>query len=339
MFRHPRSAAATWLALAASLLPASLAAQASGFELWYGFWFPDSVATTATAAYFHPLLGPVSWGLGVTHLDDHRAAVDHTLTGGELSLQVFGRESGPYAVASTGLGIRHADGNIDALWTAGAGYQLRLFNAIKIGLEARYRAEDTRVAGFWHLDPTDRRGWEIQARLAFGIGGGGGGGRAASATSSGPPVFTVPSSTTIDDLAKDSGASDDAARVATSVVETALDAMGTPYRWGGTSDNGFDCSGLIQYAYGQHGIILPRVSRDQLRMGSVVDRAVDALRPGDLLGFAINGREITHIGMYVGNGKFVHSAAEGVKLSSLTATDPDSRWWQHRWVTARRIIQ
>jgi cell wall-associated NlpC family hydrolase len=43
--------------------------------------------------------------------------------------------------------------------------------------------------------------------------------------------------------------------------------------------------------------------------------------------------------MYVGNGKFVHSASEGVKLSSLTATDPDSRWWQHHWVTARRIIQ
>jgi cell wall-associated NlpC family hydrolase len=116
--------------------------------------------------------------------------------------------------------------------------------------------------------------------------------------------------------------------------------MGAPYEWGGTSDNGFDCSGLIQYAYGQHGIVLPRVSRDQMTMGSAVDRLVDALRPGDILGFSADGSSrVSHVGLYVGNGQFIHSSSTGVKLSSLRATDGDSRWWRDRWVGARRVVE
>lgn len=326
--------------LVTSLAPSEVRAQDSGFEVLYGFWHPDSTATTMSAAYFHALFGPFTWGLGVTHLDDRRATADHTLTGAELSLRLFGRNSGPYAVGSAGLGVRHTDGNVDALWSAGAGYQLRVLSVIRLGVEARYRTEDTRVAGFWRLDPSDRRGWEVQGRLAFSIGGGGTHTPMASTSGSAPGgPLTPPSADAIHDIATHDGASDASATLATSVVETAIDVMGTPYRWGGTTDNGFDCSGLIQYAYGQHGIILPRISRDQLRMGTSVDARVDALRPGDLLGFAIEGNQISHIGMYVGNGKFVHSASGGVKLSSLTEQDPDSRWWQHRFVKARRIIQ
>jgi len=56
------------------------------------------------------------------------------------------------------------------------------------------------------------------------------------------------------------------------VVQTAIESLGTPYTWGGTADNGFDCSGLIQYAYGQHGIRLPRMSRDQAHAGAEVRR-------------------------------------------------------------------
>jgi cell wall-associated NlpC family hydrolase len=116
--------------------------------------------------------------------------------------------------------------------------------------------------------------------------------------------------------------------------------MGTPYRWGGTDANGFDCSGLIQYAYGQVGIVLPRTSRDQSRMGSGVDRQVDALRPGDILAFSSDGTSrVTHVGLYVGDGQFIHSSSTGVKLSSLLADDGDSRWWQQRWIAARRIVE
>ena len=114
--------------------------------------------------------------------------------------------------------------------------------------------------------------------------------------------------------------------------------MGTPYVWGGTGDNGFDCSGLIQYAYSEHGIILPRISRDQARYGEYVEPRVGNLQPGDILGFAVTGGRVSHVGLYVGNGQFIHSSSSGVKLSSLTSTDGDSRWYQQRWVVARRVL-
>jgi cell wall-associated NlpC family hydrolase len=119
------------------------------------------------------------------------------------------------------------------------------------------------------------------------------------------------------------------------VVETALDAIGTPYRWGGTGANGFDCSGLIQYAYGEYGIDLPRVSRDQLRMGSPVDWSTGALRPGDVLGFSAEvGGPPTHVGLYVGEGQFIHSSPRGVVVSDLR--EP---YWQEHLMAARRMVR
>lgn len=129
-------------------------------------------------------------------------------------------------------------------------------------------------------------------------------------------------------------ADSDAATITASVVEIALEAMGTPYVWGGTSDNGFDCSGLIQYAYRQHGIELPRVSRNQMREGRAVERSVAALRPGDILGFnAQQGGRITHVGLYVGDNEFIHSSPRGVELADLT-----TRYWREHWVGARRVV-
>ena len=125
---------------------------------------------------------------------------------------------------------------------------------------------------------------------------------------------------------------------AADVVRTALDAIGTPYQWGGTAANGFDCSGLIQYSYAQHGIRLPRMSRDQAMSGSEVPPVVEALRPGDILLFpARPGGGVTHVGMYVGEQKFIHSSSTGVKLSRLEVHDPDGSWWLTRLVGARRV--
>jgi cell wall-associated NlpC family hydrolase len=75
-------------------------------------------------------------------------------------------------------------------------------------------------------------------------------------------------------------------------------------------------------------------------MGTGIDRRTDALRPGDILGFSADGTSsVTHVGLYVGGGEFLHSSTSGVKLSSLLASDGDSRWWQQRWVAARRIVE
>lgn len=109
---------------------------------------------------------------------------------------------------------------------------------------------------------------------------------------------------------------------------------------GGTAANGFDCSGLVQWAYAQHGIRLPRMSRDQAQSGSEVPPVLEALQPGDILLFAAQpGGGVTHVGMYVGELKFIHSSSTGVKLSRLELLDPDGAWWVARWVGARRVVQ
>ena len=123
------------------------------------------------------------------------------------------------------------------------------------------------------------------------------------------------------------------------VVHAALDALGRPYQWGGTAANGFDCSGLIEYAYGLHGIRVPRTSRGQSTAGSEVPPVAEALRPGDILLFSARpGGGVTHVGMYVGELKFIHSSNTGVRLSRLEVHDADGAWWLNRWVGARRIL-
>jgi cell wall-associated NlpC family hydrolase len=127
------------------------------------------------------------------------------------------------------------------------------------------------------------------------------------------------------------------------IVGTAREAMGRPYRLGGKGDDGsgFDCSGLIQFAYGQHGVALPRISADQAQAGVGIPREVEQLLPGDLLTFSRNpgGKQVTHVGMYVGEGRFIHSSSSrGVTESALMQDDPEGRWWIKRWVGARRVI-
>ncbi len=117
--------------------------------------------------------------------------------------------------------------------------------------------------------------------------------------------------------------------------------MGRPYEYGGTGEDGggFDCSGLIQYAYGRHGVTLPRRSVDQAREGTAIGKKYEALLPGDVLTFSNRGGPVTHVGLYIGEGKFIHSATRGVQVSVLSGDDPYGRWWYVRWVGVRRIVE
>lgn len=107
------------------------------------------------------------------------------------------------------------------------------------------------------------------------------------------------------------------------VVEIAMRYLGVPYRWGGTTPGGFDCSGLTQYVYRQVGVSLPRTSRSQFLCGVRIPASrPDLLQAGDLVFFGTEGdsSRIHHVGIYVGQGTFVHAPATGdvVRVTSLT---------------------
>jgi len=110
--------------------------------------------------------------------------------------------------------------------------------------------------------------------------------------------------------------------------------MGKPYRWGATGPNSYDCSGLVYTLYGKIGISLPRVSRDQAKAGVYVPK--DSLQYGDLVFFAADGKTVNHVGIYVGNGEFVHAPSTGdvVKISSLK-----TGYYSRTYFTARRVIR
>ena len=119
------------------------------------------------------------------------------------------------------------------------------------------------------------------------------------------------------------------------IVAFAKNYIGTRYVWGGMTPAGFDCSGFMNYILNNFGISINRVSRDIARNGVAVSR--NELQPADLVFFSANpgSSHITHVGMYIGGGQFIHSSTwnSGVIISSMT-----SAYNNPRFVTARRVI-
>ena len=118
------------------------------------------------------------------------------------------------------------------------------------------------------------------------------------------------------------------------LLQRAKGLLGTPYRWGGTSpESGFDCSGLVNYVFRTAlGIELPRVSREMAGNGTQIERT--ALAAGDLVFFGRRGKRVDHVGIYVGDGQFVHAPRTG---RDVTVSRLDTGYWAGRFLQARRV--
>lgn len=121
-------------------------------------------------------------------------------------------------------------------------------------------------------------------------------------------------------------------RRATDIVRLATAELGTPYVYGGDTPRGFDCSGLVYYVFRHAGMTVPRTANHQLYASHPVDYR--DMRPGDLVFFEIAGDAQMHVGIYVGDGEFIHAPASGQPVSYERLGNP---YWQSRFVGAGRF--
>ncbi|MCP2075036.1 UNVERIFIED_ORG: cell wall-associated NlpC family hydrolase [Pseudomonas lini] len=126
-----------------------------------------------------------------------------------------------------------------------------------------------------------------------------------------------------------------ATKASSNVLSRAVNVLGTPYRWGGSSPSkGFDCSGLVKYAFNDATFDLPRTSNAMASgHGEKVDRK--DLKPGDLIFFKLKSRRVNHVAIYLGNDRFIHAPRRGKSVSIDTLNKP---YWNTHYVVAKRVL-
>jgi len=132
------------------------------------------------------------------------------------------------------------------------------------------------------------------------------------------------------------GTSSSAAR-ARAAVNTGAEYVGVPYVWGGTTPDGFDCSGFVQYVYRKQGVPLPRTSRQMAHAGEAVRPVLDNLREGDLMLFRGRDGVIDHVGLYAGRDRMLHSSSSGRGVRFDDLWSQRGAYFRSHLVAARRV--
>ncbi len=120
--------------------------------------------------------------------------------------------------------------------------------------------------------------------------------------------------------------------VVRNIMRAAYSVIGTPYVFGGTSPYGFDCSGFTQYAFARAGVYLPRLADSQFYSGRKI--SMNQLRPGDLIFFTTYEPGASHVGIYVGDGNFIHSGSS----TGVTVSSAFTGYWGARYYGACRVL-
>ena len=116
------------------------------------------------------------------------------------------------------------------------------------------------------------------------------------------------------------------------ISKTATDLIGVKYSYGGNTTRGFDCSGFVSYVFKQHDVKVSRTAASMHASGTSVSKT--ELETGDLVFFNTSGKRVSHVGIYIGDGKFAHaSTSKGVRVDKLN----DPYYWGERYVGAKRI--
>ncbi|MET0068526.1 MAG: C40 family peptidase [Candidatus Thiodiazotropha sp.] len=115
-------------------------------------------------------------------------------------------------------------------------------------------------------------------------------------------------------------------------VAIAENLRGRPYLYGGVTPAGFDCSGLVHYAYLKAGVSIPRTTRDQYRISRRLP--MEQAKPGDLLFFRIDSRKLSHVGLYTGDDRFIHASTKQNRVAVSSLNDP---YWRKRLIGVGRI--
>ena len=330
--------------------PAGLAAQVAGGVEFYGA-LDNSAPVTRTLGGLSLSVGTPyvgirgSGALGISSLSTQNSFGQSTsnlvwATDADLMLGPMNAGLGegfmPYTFGGIGMqSSAQPIGFTDAIrtWSYGGGLQLALGRVLSVNGEARSRHL---AAPAYPADSQFVSGIEYRVGLAIHFGGG----RQRSsvysrrrADDSPPPASRParrggiywPTSTT------------SATGAARRVVPAAERYIGVPYRYGGTSpESGFDCSGFVQYVYGQQGVDLPRTSRQMADAGIAVEPSTRSLAVGDLMLFS-QGGGISHVAIYAGNGRFIHSSSSGKGVRYDDLDTRRGRWFADHMVAARRV--
>jgi hypothetical protein len=248
---------------------------------------------------------------------------DIILPGNVFGLNLlFGGVLNPYGFA--GIGARSIStsptfGDAVKTWSYGGGVAFPLGDAVSIQGEMRKRSP----LGMSVFTPTEfTQGNEFRVGLDFRLGGGRStsrGGGSSGRGSSGTTVWP---------------AGNNAAGAARRVVPRGEKYVGVPYVWGGETPKGFDCSGFVQYIYRAEGVELPRTSRQMAGSGFGVSR--NDMTVGDLMLFA-DGGPISHVAIYAGNGRFIHSSSSGNGVRYDNLNSERGRWYSQNLVAIRRV--